>query len=175
MRGPRCSTSGGGSSRELEGISPERAENDTRIELLDFQKAGWITGQNHPTHGRIMWIRNIAVIVQRNWSGTIILVWLEEQTVSWMSHTATVCGRISLCRVKYGVVDIQLASGHQSLLLTKCCMLAKNLSCCHTTFILNFPLKVCIHFPKRSVIHAPCCFPEPLIWHISAVFNCPSH
>lgn len=96
-----------------------------RTELLGCQKSGWNAGQNHSTCSRIMRISNTTVTVQRNWSGTVNLVWLEEQTVSWMSYITS--DKHQNFRVKHRVADIQLASGDQTLLLTKTCIWPENL------------------------------------------------
>lgn len=91
-----------------------------RAELLGCQKSGWNAGQNHSTHSRIMRISNTTVTVQRNWSVTVILVWPEEQTVSWMSYI--ISDMHQNLRVKHRVADIQLAAGDQTLLLTRTCI-----------------------------------------------------
>lgn len=71
------------------------------LELLDFQKTGRITGQNHSALGRIMRINNAVLSKFKGiGQGLYSVPQARPRLYHGWAIPLVICGRISLCRIK---------------------------------------------------------------------------
>lgn len=142
------------------------------LELLQFQKTGWITGQDHPTLGRIISINNVLSKFKGIGQGLKSVPQARPRSYHGWAIPLMIHGRTSLCRIKHWVVATQLALGDQSFMQTR--IYKFKISCCHTTFHFKLPTGSLYTFSRKTCKQYKCCSPELLACYISTGFNCPS-